>query len=98
MKATTHAVDVGPHPWVVYVLTDAPRQRFSISMAKDAGARALRHRLCSNLKQHTPFLVLTEAYADRHTAIARMQRMRLWSDGALRQAIEISNPQWKDLT
>ncbi|NRA31141.1 MAG: hypothetical protein HRU11_12875 [Parvularculaceae bacterium] len=70
---------------------------FSISMAKDAGARALRHRVCSNLKQHTPFLVLTEAYADRHTAVARMQRMRLWSGDALREAIEAVNPDWKDL-
>jgi len=96
-ETEAEAVEAGPYPWVVYVLTDAPRQRYSISMAKDAGARALRHRVCQNLKQVTPFLVLTEPYADRHTAVARMQRLRLWSGDALRELIEASNPEWQDL-
>ena len=88
----------GAYPWVVYVLTDSARERFSISMAKDAGARALRHRICGNLRQRTPLLVLTEAYADRHTAVARMLRLRAWNDAAIRQLIDRANPGWQDLS
>ena len=82
---------------MVYVLTDDARERFSISLAKDAGARALRHRLCGNLKARTPFLVLTEAYADRHTATTRMLRLRRWHRDALVALIDAANPGWDDL-
>ncbi|MEM1410037.1 MAG: hypothetical protein AAGG79_04745, partial [Pseudomonadota bacterium] len=57
---SSHSVEPGPYPWIVYVLTDEHRTQFSISMAKDAGARALRHRICTRLKKQTPLLVLTE--------------------------------------
>lgn len=97
LASTAEEVPAGPYPWVVYVLTDAAQQHFSISLAKDAGARALRHRLCANLKRRTPYLVLTEAFADRHTAVARMMRLRRWHTAALRTLIDEKNPTWDDL-
>lgn len=98
LPSTAKAIPPGDHPWVVYVLTDDARRHFSISMAKDAGARALRHRLCGNLKRKTPLLVLTEAYADRHTAVARMLRLRRWQERELCKLIDAANPAWQDLT
>ena len=89
----------GAHPWLVYVLTDENRARFSISMAKDVDARVYRHRdpIGNVLRQRTPILVRVERYADRYTAVARMQRLRRWAHPALIGLIESENSQWKDL-
>ncbi|MEM9838694.1 MAG: hypothetical protein AAF830_06005 [Pseudomonadota bacterium] len=97
LASTAEAVHPGAYPWVVYVLTDEAQRHFSISMAKDAGARALRHRICGNLKRQTPLLVLTEAFADRHTAVTRMLRLRRWHETELRKLIDEANPDWRDL-
>lgn len=89
----------GANPWVVYVLTDETRERFSISMAKDVDARVYRHRdpIGHLVRQRTPILVRTERYADRYTAIARMKRLRRWAIPALTALIESDNPRWRDL-
>ncbi|GGY54596.1 hypothetical protein GCM10007148_25340 [Parvularcula lutaonensis] len=93
-------VDPGVRPWMVYVLTESGRKRFSISMAKDVDARVFRHRelIDPALKARTPLLVHTEPFADRHTAIARMKRLRLWSVRELCKLIEEKNPDWRDLS
>jgi predicted GIY-YIG superfamily endonuclease len=88
-------------PWQVYVLADGARKRFSISMARDPIARAYRHRQAvpstDQPKQRTPFLVFTESFACRHTALAKMKRMRLWTVAELRKAIAAVNPGMSDL-
>ncbi|MCQ8186541.1 hypothetical protein [Parvularcula maris] len=88
-------------PWQVYVLADAARKRFSISMARDPIARAYRHRAAvpstDQPKQRTPYLVFTEPFACRHTALAKMRRMRLWTATELRKAISAVNPGMADL-
>lgn len=93
-------VPPGAVPWVVYVLTDEDRARYSISMAKDVDARVFRHRqLISPVIRHrTPILVLTERFADRYTALARMKRLRAWALPQLIALIEAENPAWKDLS
>lgn len=90
----------GARPWLVYVLTEPERRWFSISMAKDVDARVFRHRelLDPALKRRTPHLVHVEPFADRHTAIARMKRLRRWALPELRRLIEETNPGWQDLS
>jgi predicted GIY-YIG superfamily endonuclease len=87
--------------WHVYVLTDEARRAFSISIARDVIARCYRHRQLVDTadmpRRPTPRLVLVEAYACRHTAFARMRRMRLWNIRELRAMIETTNPDWDDL-
>lgn len=95
---TCRGAPLGDRPWQVYVLCDEARRRFSISVAIDVASRAARHRDPSLKPQRpTPRLVLVEAFADRHTALLRMQRLRRWSVEELRRLIDEGNPDWRDL-
>jgi predicted GIY-YIG superfamily endonuclease len=95
------AVVADDMPWQVYVLADAARKRFSISMARDPISRAYRHRQLvpgtDQPKQRTPYLVFTESFACRHTALAKMKRMRLWTAAELKKQIAAANPGMADL-
>ena len=42
-------------------------------------------------------LVLTESYGCRHTAYARMMRIRRWPVAAHRALVSEANPDWRDL-
>ncbi|MEE4210945.1 MAG: hypothetical protein V2I43_16980 [Parvularcula sp.] len=87
--------------WSVYVLTDDARKSFSISMGREVIARTYRHRqevrTSDEPKRKTPRLVYVEPFACRHTALAKMRRMRLWPVTELRRVIGERNPRWEDL-
>lgn len=91
--------DAGPRPWLVYVLSDDEGMRFSVSFAKDVGARLARHREPSAMPPtyRTPRLVRLEPYADRNTAVLRMKRLRAWSREALKALVAEGNPGLEDL-
>ena len=96
-------VGAGPsRPWHVVVLTDADRHRLYTTMTQDIGFTV--HRATSALaggyaQEHgIGRLVLTEEYLCRHTAFARMMRIRGWPVAERRRLIEASNPDWADLS
>ncbi len=70
-------------------------------MARDVIARTYRHRQAIRTKdepkRRTPLLVYVEPFACRHTALAKMRRMRLWPVAELRRVIGERNPGWEDL-
>ena len=92
----------GPsRPWHVVILTDNARQRLYTTMTHDIGFALHRaHSPLAGGYAHAHGigrLVLTEAYHCRHTAFARMMRIRAWPVAERRRLIEASNPDWSDL-
>ena len=96
------AAGASPRPWLVVILTDAWRTRLYTTMTQDAAF--LVHRASSALAGGYAYehgltrLVLRETYACRHTARARVGRIRGWPVAERRRLIERSNPDWADLS
>ena len=88
-------------PWHVVVLTDADARRLCTMMTQDVAVTVLRVRdpLTSGYAQEHGLtrLVLAEPYGCRHTAYARMMRIRGWPVAERKRLIEASNPAWADL-
>lgn len=88
--------------WHVVILTDGAMRRLYTTMTQDIGA--VLHRSTSALagggyaqENGIGRLVLAERYACRHTAFARMMRIRGWPVAERRRLIEASNPAWAAL-
>ena len=87
--------------WKVIVLSDAQASRLYTTMTRDV-AFAVHRATCQLLDGYPQSagidrLVLVEPFACRHTARARMMRLRRWPATALRRLIEASNPAWRPL-
>ena len=92
----------GGRAWHVVVLTDACARHLYTTMTRDVAF--LLHRAASPVsgsyahEKGLTRLVLVETYACRHTARARVQRIRAWPVSERRRLIEASNPDWADLS
>ena len=89
-------------PWHVVVMTDDGRRRLYTVMTQDVGYAV--HRATSPLAGGYAYehgigrLVLVEAYGCRHTAYARMMRIRGWPVAARAALVSEANPDWDDLS
>ena len=87
--------------WHVVVLTNEAGSHLYTTMARDVAAKvhACRTPLAPGYTQAHGLgkLVLIEPYACRHTAYARMMRIRRWPVAERRRLIEMQNPGWRDL-
>ena len=88
--------------WHVVVMTDAGRRRLYTVMTQDVGYAV--HRATSPVGGGYAYehgigrLVLVEAYGCRHTAYARMMRIRGWPVAARAALVSEANPDWDDLS
>ena len=87
--------------WHVVVLTDAAHRRLYTVMTQDVGHAVLRARsrmAGGYAYEHgLHMLVLAEAFGCRHTAYARMMRIRGWPVATRKALIAEVNPEWRDL-
>lgn len=87
--------------WHVVVLTDARRSRLYTVMTQDVGLAVMRardrHAGGYTFEYGLGRLVLTEAFGCRHTAHARMMRIRSWPVATRRGLVTEANPDWRDL-
>ena len=87
--------------WHVIVLTNEAGSHLYTTMARDVTAKvhACRTPVISGYTQANKLskLVLTESYGCRHTAYARMMRIRGWPVAERRTLISQANPGWRDL-
>ena len=102
-SAAPRASGAGPtRAWYVVVLACAANKHLYTTMTHDVGY--LLHRATSPLaggyaQAHgLDRLVLTETYACRYTAAARVSRVRGWPVAERRRLIEAANPGWADLS
>lgn len=87
--------------WHVVVLTDAGRRRLYTVMTQDVGLAVMRardrHAGGYAYEHGLGRLVLAEGFGCRHTAYARMMRIRGWPVATRRALIAEANPDWRDL-
>jgi predicted GIY-YIG superfamily endonuclease len=101
VPATPAPGAAGQGPWHVVILTTARRDRLYTAMTRDLGAKVYggRDPFGGYQAEHAiDRLVLVETYACRHTAFARMQRIRAWPVAERKRLVEASNPGWADLS
>ena len=87
--------------WHVLVLTNEAGTHLYTTMARDVAAKvhACRTPVIAGYTQAHGIarLVLVERYFCRHTAYARMMRVRGWPVAERRALIDEQNPGWRDL-
>ena len=100
--AASGLAGTGPsRPWQVIVLTDEAARHLYTTMTQDVAFSL--HRAASAVDggythEHAlRRLVLVETYHCRHTAFARVSRIRAWPVRERRRLIEAANPDWTDL-
>lgn len=91
----------GQGPWFVIIMTDEERRRLYTVMTRDVAPR-VHHAATPLLSGYTQEhgierLVHVERYLCRHTAYARMMRIRNWPVAARRKLVEADNPEWENL-
>ena len=87
--------------WHVLILTNAARSHLFTITAEDVAGAVHRCRtpvMAGYAQAHgLDRLVHVESFACRHTARARMMRIRGWPVAERRALIERQNPDWRDL-
>ena len=95
------AAPVAGPAWHILILTNEAGSHLYTTMARDVAARVHESRtpvVDSYTRTHgLTRLVLTETFGCRHTAFARMKRIRAWPVTERRRLIEAQNPDWRDL-
>ena len=87
--------------WHVLILTNETGGHLYTTMARDVAAKvhACRTPVVAGYTQARGIgrLVLVERYGCRHTAYARMMRIRGWPVAERRRLIDEQNPDWRNL-
>ncbi|MEJ8474554.1 GIY-YIG nuclease family protein [Roseibium algae] len=85
----------------VYILASRQHGTLYTGVTKDLARRVHEHRGKTNKgftdRYNVTRLVYYEVFDTPHTAIAREKRLKRWPRSWKIQAIEILNPDWRDL-